>query len=94
MNSRPASCTAVRYLEQAVRELDVVDPDLAGIARNALDMIQNMNHENISPIDLECLHELLNTVDQESCQSLHSALAVADPDCPVCVLLKGKMGVY
>ena len=94
MNFKPASCAAVRYLEEAVLELDVVDPDLAGIARNALDMIQNMNHEHISSIDLECLHELLSTVDQEFCQSLSSALSVADPDCPICVLLNGKMGVY
>lgn len=88
IDSDSKTCVVVGYLETALLELNVQDRGLAGIASNALAMIRDMNQQNISPIDLECLHELLSTVDKESSLSLSDTLSRAAPDCPICLALQ------
>lgn len=93
--SRPpvTKCAVVSFLQKIVSEANSHDPNLAGAAQHALAILQDINLEEITPIDLDCLRALLEAIDQEWTDSLLATLLKVDPDCPVCAALKRALGI-
>lgn len=87
------SCVVVRFLQKTVAEANLHDLHLAGAAQHALAILQDINLEEITPTDLDCLSALLEAIDHERTDSLLATLQQADPDCHICAALKRAVGL-
>lgn len=85
-------CEVVRFLEKVVAEANSHDPNLAGAAQHALAIIHDIDPEEISSTDLDCLRALLEAIDLERTDTLLANLQKADTDCLLCVALKRAIG--
>ena len=86
-----SKCVTIEYLKQlAAVEMSIEGVSRVGVVGSALRIISDIQEYRMTPMDLECLHWMVDSIVEQGHGDLLSHLHDAAADCGICAAMTAR----